>query len=279
VTSVRALLAQLRAALPGEDASREAEILVAHALERDRAWLFAHSDDGVDTPQVEIAIALAKRRATGEPIAYLTGRREFWSLELRVTPDVLIPREDTELLVRTALRHCPQGEKVDVADLGTGSGAIALAIAHERPQARVVAVDSSTAALDVARGNAERLRITNVEFVHSDWFAALPARRFDIIVSNPPYIASNDPHLSAGDLRFEPARALSSGDDGLDAIRRIVGESPTHLRERGMLAIEHGFEQGAAVRELLEQNGFVEIYTERDLENRERVSGGCVRER
>jgi release factor glutamine methyltransferase len=277
VISVRALLAQMRAALPGDDAAREAEILATHALGRDRAWLFAHSDDAVDAALAESAMSLSKRRATGEPVAYLTGRREFWSLDLRVTPDVLIPREDTELLVRTALQHCPQGEKVDIADLGTGSGAIALAIANDRPQARVVALDSSSAALDVARDNAKRLRIANVEFIHSDWFAALGSRRFDVIVSNPPYIAAGDAHLSAGDLRFEPAQALASGDDGLDAIRRIVHDAPLHLRDGGMLALEHGFEQGAAVRALLQQSGFVEIYTERDLEGRERVSGGFVR--
>ena len=277
MTSVRELLAQLRAALPADDATREAEILAAHALGRDRAWLFAHSHDSIDAAQAGAAMSLAKRRASGEPIAYLTGHREFWSLDLHVTPDVLIPREDTEILVRTALRHCAQGKKVDIADLGTGSGAIALAIAHERPRARVVALDASAAALEVARGNAERLGIMNVEFVHSDWFAALRGRRFDMIVSNPPYIAAGDPHLSAGDLRFEPARALASGGDGLDAIRHLARESPAHLHDAGMLAMEHGFEQGAAVRDLLRQSGFVEIYTERDLEGRERVSGGFVR--
>jgi release factor glutamine methyltransferase len=277
VTSVRALLAQAREKLSGDDATREAEILVAHALGRDRAWLFAHADDAVSISDSDAAIALAARRKAGEPIAYLTGHREFWSLDPRVTPAVLIPREDTELLVRKALQHCPQGEKVDIVDLGTGSGAIALAIAHERPLARVVALDSSTAALEVARANAERLRIGNVEFIRSDWFGALADRRFDLIVSNPPYIAASDPHLSAGDLRFEPALALASGSDGLDAIRRIVRESPAHLRGGGMLAVEHGFEQGAAVRDLLSQSEFVEIYTERDLEGRERVSGGFVR--
>ena len=275
--SVRALLAQLRSALSSDEAVREAEILATHALARDRAWLFAHADDAVDAEHVQAAMSLAKRRASGEPIAYLTGHREFWSLDLCVTPDVLIPREETELLVRVALQHCPQGEKVDTADLGTGSGAIALAVARERPQARIVAVDSSPAALDVARGNAQRLKIGNVEFVHSDWFEKLAGRQFHMIVSNPPYIASDDPHLSTGDLRFEPAQALSSGDDGLDAIRHIARESPAHLRDGGMLAVEHGFEQGAAVRELLRQNGFVEIYTERDLEERDRVSGGFVR--
>ena len=277
MTSVRALLAQLRAALYGVDAAREAEILAAHALGRDRAWLFAHSDNAVDAEHADTAMSLALRRASGEPIAYLTGHREFWSLDLHVTPDVLIPREETELLVRTILRHCPQGEKVEIADLGTGSGAIALAIAHARPQSRVIALDSSGAALEVARGNAKRLDIGNVEFVHSNWFEEIAGRIFDVVVSNPPYIASNDPHLAAGDLRFEPAQALSSGYDGFDAIRRIARESPAHLRDGGMLAFEHGFEQAAGVRELLARNGFVEIYTERDLEGRERVTGGFVR--
>jgi release factor glutamine methyltransferase len=277
MTSVRALLARARDTLPGDDAAREAEILVAHALQRDRAWLYAHADDSVTDTDVAAALAFVERRAAGEPVAYLTGHREFWSLDLRITPDVLIPREDTELLVRVVLRHCPQSENVEIADLGTGSGAIALAIARERPRSLVIAVDSSAAALDVARANADRLRIGNIEFVRSDWFAALAQRQFDAIVSNPPYIASGDAHLSQGDLRFEPAIALASGSDGLDAIRRIVREAPAHLRAGGMLALEHGFEQGAAVRELLERSGFVEIYTERDLGGRDRVSGGFVR--
>ena len=277
MTSVRSLLAQMRAKLAGDDAAREAEILAAHALGRDRAWLFAHADDSVDAARLDAAMSLTNRRTSGEPVAYLTGHREFWSLDLRVTPDVLIPREDTELLVRVALRHCPQGEKVDIADLGTGSGAIALAIANDRPRAKIVALDSSKAALDVARGNAERLRIGNVEFIHSDWFDALGDRLFDVIVSNPPYIAAGDAHLSSGDLRFEPAQALASGEDGLDAIRRIARDAPAHLREAGMLAVEHGFEQGEAVRAWLQQSGFVETYTERDLEGRERVSGGFFR--
>jgi release factor glutamine methyltransferase len=277
MTSVRALLTRARDTLRGNDATREAEILVAHALGRDRAWLFAHSDDAVTATDADAVMTLATLRAGGEPIAYLTGHREFWTLDLHITSDVLIPREDTELLVRIALQHCPQGDNVEIADLGTGSGAIALAIARERPRAHVLALDSSAAALDVARSNAERLRIGNVEFVCSDWFATLTDRRFDVIVSNPPYIASRDAHLTQGDLRFEPTAALASGSDGLDAIRHIVRESPAHLRDDGMLAMEHGFEQAAAVRELLQQSGFAEIYTERDFGGRDRVSGGFVR--
>jgi release factor glutamine methyltransferase len=276
MTSVRALLARARHSVQGDDAAREAEILVAHALERDRAWLFAHSDEHVADGDIAAALALAQRRAVGEPVAYLTGHREFWSLDLRVTPDVLIPREDTELLVRIALKHCAQGTNVEIADLGTGSGAIALAIARERPRAHVVALDSSATALEIARSNAERLQIGNVEFVCSDWFTALGARQFDMIVSNPPYIASGDAHLTQGDLRFEPAAALASGSDGLDAIRQIVSQAPAHLRDGGMLAMEHGFDQAAAVRKLLLQSGFVETYTERDLGGRDRVSGGFV---
>jgi release factor glutamine methyltransferase len=214
------------------------------------------------------------RRAAGEPLAYLTGRREFWSLDLAVTPDVLIPRPETELLVELALQRIPRNVKVDIADLGTGSGAIALALAHERPLTRVLATDASAATLTVARDNAARLRNGNIEFAQGDWCAALGNRKFDLIVSNPPYIADKDAHLQQGDLRFEPRAALASGADGLDAIRVIVHGAPAHLKPGAWLMFEHGHEQGLAVRDLLEKSGFVEVFTERDLEGRERVTGG-----
>ena len=207
-------------------------------------------------------------------MAYLTGAQGFWTLDLAVTPATLIPRPETELLVELALARIPRDAATRIADLGTGSGAIALAIAKERPRAAVVATDASGAALDVARANANRNGIANVEFRHGDWLAPLEGEMFDLVASNPPYIAVGDPHLDAGDLRFEPPAALSSGTDGLDAIRRIVGDTPTHLHGDGWLLLEHGWDQGDAVRELLSAAGFVDVATERDLEGRDRVSLG-----
>lgn len=256
----------------GDDARREAELLLQHALGVGRAWLYAHNDDAVEGEGATRFRALITRRASGEPLAYLTGRREFFSLDLVVTPDVLIPRAETELLVELALKKIPQSEKVDIADLGTGSGAIALALAHERPHAHVYASDASATALAVALGNARRLGIDNVLFAQGDWCAALGDKKFDVIVSNPPYIAAADAHLAQGDLRFEPRVALASGADGLDAIRTIAAAAPTHLKPGGWLMLEHGFDQGPAVSDLLGRSGFVEISTSRDLEQRERVT-------
>ena len=281
---VRALLAEGERALmqaaagsapaPREEARRETELLLLHVLQQPRAWLYAHTDDAVVEAAARQFHALLARRAAGEPLAYIIGVREFWSLPLTVTPDVLIPRAETELLVELALQRIAREAQVDIADLGTGSGAIALALAHERPHARVLGSDASTAALNVARANAARLGIGNVDFAQGDWCDALGARRFELIVSNPPYIVAHDAHLAQGDLRFEPAAALASGSDGLDAIRAIARAAPAHLQARAWLLLEHGHEQGAAVRAILQQSGFVDVSTMRDLEARERVSGG-----
>lgn len=261
-------------ALPGEEGVErtEAELLLMHALSVERVWLYAHGDDLISADSAAMFHVLIARRAAGEPLAYITGRREFFSLDLVVTPDVLIPRAETELLVELALHKIPQDEKADIADLGTGSGAIALALAHARPHAHVYASDASAAALAVARGNAQRLGLDNVEFAQGDWCAALGDKKFDAIVSNPPYIANADAHLGQGDLRFEPRTALASGADGLDAIRNIVAAASTHLKPGGWLMLEHGFDQGPDVRDLLGKSGFVEIATSRDLERRERVT-------
>jgi len=272
--TVRALLSAATVVLGGPEARRDAEILAGHALSRPRAWLYAHDDDAVGEEEAANLRALVLRRAAGEPLAYIVRRREFFELDLEVTPEVLIPRAETELLVEQALLRIRADAAAVVADLGTGSGAIALAIAKQRPGARVVATDASSAALAVARRNADRLDIDNVEFGHGDWCAALPAERFDVLVSNPPYIAVDDAHLTQGDLRFEPARALVSGRDGLDAIRAIVAAAPMHLRSGGWLLLEHGHDQAPAVRQVLQQNGLVDTFTERDLEGRDRVSGG-----
>lgn len=272
--TVRGLLAAAAGELDSAEATREVELLLSHALGCSRTWLYAHADDA---PAVACAVqfhALLLRRAAGEPLAYITGRREFWSLDLAVGPDVLIPRPETERLVELALEKIPPSGKVEIADLGTGSGAVALAIARERPQSRVLATDASAAALEVARGNAQHLGIANVAFAQGDWCAALGARQFDLVVSNPPYIAAGDAHLTQGDLRFEPSAALASGADGLDAIRSIAATVPGHLRLGGWLLLEHGFEQGSAVRDLLEEVGLIETFTAPDLAGRDRVSGG-----
>ena len=273
-TTVRALLAAAAHGNAGAEAARDAELLLQHVLAQPRAWLYAHRDATIEAALAQRFQELMQRRKRGEPLAYITGVREFWSLPLAVTPDVLVPRAETELLVELALQHVPQGEKVDIADLGTGSGAIALALAHERPRARVLATDASAAALKVARANAASLGLGNLRFAQGDWCAALGPDRFDLIVANPPYIAQGDTHLARGDLRFEPPAALASGADGLDAIRAIARDAPAHLRAGARLLLEHGHDQGAAVRGVLLQSGFVDISTVPDLEGRERVSGG-----
>ena len=255
-------------------AREAAEPLLAHALGRDRAWLFAHATDPVPAAAAADFRALVARRAAGEPVAYLTGRRGFWTLDLEVTADTLIPRPETELLVELALARIDPDAPARIADLGTGSGAIALAVASERPAAVVVATDVAKATLAVAVRNAQALAVGNVWFRRGDWCGALGHDRFDLIASNPPYIATGDRHLDEGDLRHEPPRALSSGVDGLDAIRAIAAAAPGHLVPGGWLLLEHGLDQGPAVRALLEQAGFVAVETARDLEDRDRVTLG-----
>ena len=228
--------------------------------------------------EADAFLALARRRREGEPVGYLTGIREFWGLPLAVSPAVLLPRPETETVVEIALARLPSEREVRVLDLGTGSGAIALAIAHERPHAHVLATDTSAEALDVARDNARRLVLTNVEFLPSDWFACVPAMwrgaPFDLVASNPPYVAYGDPHLAEGDLRFEPATALTPGGDGLDALRRIVAGAGSHLVAGGTLVVEHGYDQSDAVCALFQAAGFVDIVTARDLAGIPRAVGG-----
>lgn len=274
---LRQLLADAATALPGVEGRHEAELLLLHVLGKPRSWLFAHATDPVETGDVAAFHALLARRVAGEPMAYLLGHRGFWTLDLAVSPATLIPRPETELLVELALARLPVDTALAVADLGTGSGAIALALASERPQVDVTATDLSAAALDMARGNAARNGLARVRFVQGAWFAPLQGMRFDLIASNPPYIASNDPHLQQGDLRHEPATALASGIDGLDDIRLIVADAGAHLLPGGWLLIEHGWDQGAAIRTLFEHAGFEQVHTERDLEQRDRVTRGCLR--
>lgn len=273
---VRQLLSDAATRLPGVEGRHEAELLLLHVLERERSWLFAHATDPVEPAQVAAFQTLLAKRLAGEPVAYLLGRRGFWTLDLEVSPATLIPRPETELLVELALARLPENSGLRVADLGTGSGAIALALASERPQAQVVATDLSQAALAVAARNAQRHALGNVQFRQGAWYAPLAGERFDLIATNPPYIASDDPHLAQGDLRFEPPTALASGHDGLDDIRLIIDGAAAHLRPGGWVLIEHGWDQGEAIRALLQQAGFHAVATERDLEQRDRISLGCL---
>jgi release factor glutamine methyltransferase len=258
----------------GSDSPRlDAEILLAHALHKPRSYLRAFAEVEVEAESEQAFALLVARRAAGEPIAHLTGEREFWSLLLQVTTDTLIPRPDTELLVEQALEHIPADADWQIADLGTGSGAIALAIASERPRCHVVACDLSTAALAVAQANAQKLGLDNVEFRHSDWCSALAGdEQFEMIVSNPPYIRAADPHLEQGDVRFESRLALVAGEDGLDAIRLILDQAKQHLVSGGWLLIEHGHDQGQSLRELFTAAGYADAKTLQDSGQNDRLS-------
>jgi release factor glutamine methyltransferase len=246
-------------------------ILLCHALGLTRVGLITQSERTLTGDEAQRFNALVQRRLHGEPIAYIVGQREFYGLPFNVSPAVLIPRPDTELLVELALeRLAPRGK---VLDMGTGSGAIAVAIAHSRPDAAVTALDVSVPALDIARGNAA-LNQANVRFLHSDWYSAVQGERYGLIVSNPPYIVAGDRHLSEGDLRFEPQGALTDQADGLTCLRTIMAGAPAHLEPGAWLLMEHGYDQAEAVRALLSAQGYTEVQSWRDLGGIERVSGG-----
>lgn len=242
-------------------------------LEKPRSYLFAHPEADIPAEQGARYEALIERRRRGEPVAYLTGRRAFWTLDLKVTPDTLIPRPDTELLVELALALPEVPAHARVADLGTGSGAIALAVASERLHWHIDAVDTSAAALTVAQENAATYQINNISFVLGNWCYGL-TDRYDLILSNPPYIAEQDPHLDEGDLRYEPRTALMAMEQGLSDIRTIAAQSSQRLKSGGWLLLEHGFEQGEAVREILRCDGYQEVATRQDLSGHERVTMG-----
>ncbi|MEJ2602319.1 MAG: peptide chain release factor N(5)-glutamine methyltransferase [Gammaproteobacteria bacterium] len=250
----------------------EAELLLARALGRDRSWLIAHRDEPMDADSHARAAAWLERRRRGEPLAYIAGVREFWSLPLAVSPAVLIPRPETETLVQRALDLIPEGEERRVLELGTGSGAIAISIARERPCAEVVATDVSVGALAVAQENAQRLAPGRIRFLESDWFTDLGEERFDIIVSNPPYVARDDAALADAAIRYEPALALAAGVDGLDAIRRIASGLPRHLAPGGRVLIEHGAMQAAGVAGILRSHGLASIACRQDLAGNDRVT-------
>lgn len=257
-----------------ETAALEAAVLLAHVLETSRAHLHTWPEQRLNAAQQYGFFALVARRAAGEPLAYLTGHREFWSLDLHVNRHTLIPRPETERLVELALAHLPQDRETRAADLGTGSGAIALALAAERPACRIIATDLSAEALAVARGNARRLGLDRVEFRHGDGFAPLQGECFDLIVANPPYIAENDPHLAEGDLPAEPRHALVAGPDGLAMLSVIIRGAAVHLHAQGWLLLEHGYDQSTAVAARLRTAGFRAVQTWRDHAGIERVTGG-----
>jgi len=270
---------QIRAIL--EDATRrldalsdsarlDAELLLARAIDMPRSYLFAHPEEPLDELTVSRFGEALERRLAGEPMAYITGSREFWSLELLVTPATLVPRPETELLVDLALREIPRRAQWDILDLGTGSGAIAIAIAKERPLSQVTATDISTETLDVARQNARQLEIPNIEFLEGNWTGAVSGRRFTVIVSNPPYVRANDPALDA--LHREPQGALRAGDDGLDAIRVLARDCGALLEPDGVLLLEHGAEQRDSVAELLHEHGWTDVACHSDYAGLPRVT-------
>lgn len=249
----------------------DAQLLLCEAVQQGRAWLFAHDTDTLTPPQQTRFLSDLQRRAAGEPLAYIVGEKEFFGLTLQVSRDVLVPRPDTETLVEWALTLIPEQTPTTVLDLGTGSGAIALAIQHARPQAQVTAVDASEAALRMALNNARVLRLP-VQFLHGSWLQPVSNQRFDLIVSNPPYIAEGDPHMAA--LGFEPKQALTSGPDGLDDLRQIIAAAPVHLHPGGWLLLEHGYDQPVAVAQLLRDHGFSNVSTRFDLGGQGRCTGG-----
>ncbi len=269
MSTVAAALAAAREKLPAS----EARLLLGHVVGRSAAWLIAHDDVSLAEAELLAFASLVARRAGGEPVAYLVGYREFFGREFAVTRSVLIPRPETELLVDVALARVGTGGTPRILDLGTGSGCLAVTLALELPRAQVTAVDSSAAAVQIARNNAERLG-AQLRVLQGDWFSALEGERFDLIVTNPPYIAADDPHLAAGDLRHEPQQALASGSDGLEAIRHIVATAPGHLTATGQLWLEHGYDQAKPVRALFAAAGFIGIEQCSDLAGILRTTGG-----
>jgi release factor glutamine methyltransferase len=276
--TIRTILKQAQAEitaaleLPVNEAKLEAQILLKHSLNVNRAWLISHENDVLEQGATTGFQALLNRRIEGEPVAYILGKREFYGLEFKATSATLIPRPDTETLVEAALEQIPLNKPCRVLDLGTGTGAIAIAIAKHRPLAQVTAVDASAAALAIAQENARNLGASNVQCVLSHWFNELSGQTFDVIVSNPPYIAEADPHLNQGDLRFEPGSALVAGTDGLDCIRQIIEQAPQHLEPQGWLMLEHGYDQAQKVADLMKAAGYSAISSVADLSGVFRVT-------
>jgi release factor glutamine methyltransferase len=267
-------LAEARALLAATSDSPQldAEILLGKVLRANRAALYANPDQLITASQSGEFEQLVSQRCDGKPVAHLTGMREFWSLELKVTPDVLVPRPETELLVERALVHIPDSGACELVDLGCGSGAIAIAIATERPDCTITATDASQAALSIAQENAANHCPERINFIHGNWFEPLVGKCFDVIVSNPPYVSAAQPQLTDPELEHEPQQALYSGADGLNDIRQLITEAPAYLLDDGYLLLEHGFDQADTIAELLRQAGFVNIEMYRDLANQPRIT-------
>ncbi len=275
MTSIRNALNNAATTLVSFDGAMfESELLLAHLLKKSRTWLHTWPERELSKAELHAFKVLVERRLKGEPSAYITGEREFWSLSLHVTADTLIPRPESELLVELALAHIPHDQPCNIADLGTGSGAIALAIASERPQSHIVAVDLSAAALTVAEGNRNRHALSNVTLIQGDWLTPLNRDSFRVIVSNPPYICEDDRHLNQGDLPFEPRSALVAMENGLRDIRRIITSSRERLDIDGWLLIEHGYDQSLDVMQLFKAHGYHNITTHQDLSGQPRVVAG-----
>ena len=274
--SIKSVLDEAAATLApvSDSAMLDAEILLCQALDKPRSYLRAWPGKQLLPKQLAIFKALLEQRQQGKPIAYITGQREFWSRDFQVSPDVLIPRPDTELLIELSLALIPAEQPCTLLDLGTGSGIIAITLAAERPQAQVSAIDFSLAALDIARLNADRHKLSNIEFYQSDWFAGVPATKFDLIISNPPYIAEDDAHLQQGDVRFEPRTALSAPEQGLADIRMIATAARDYLNPGGHLLIEHGYNQQQPVQALFKDLHYAKVQTYSDLSGQPRATYG-----
>ena len=272
--SIGSALAEAVCLLKKRDARLDAEILLSHVLNKNRAYLFAHPEVLLTGEQQQKFKELVAQRSQGEPIAYLLGTREFWSLPLKVTKDTLIPRHETELLVELALELIPNIPAARILDLGTGSGAIALAIAKERPDWKISASDKSEAALKIAVDNAQQLGLTNIQFYQSDWFDNLPLMQYHAIISNPPYIAASDPHLQEGDVVFEPLSALVSSNEGFADLQCIIQEGYNRLLPNGLILLEHGYDQKVAIRTILRELGYWQVSSWQDIQGNDRVSGG-----
>lgn len=280
MATIRQLMEEAVNQLQGhvEDARVDVQVLTASVFKQNRAWLIAHSDDEFPQTLKKQFEDIIKQRQTGKPVAYILGQREFWSLPLKVTPDTLIPRPDTEILVAQALA-AKLPDNAAILDFGTGTGAIALALASERAGWNIHALETSEPALQIARENIQRLNLTNIRCQQGDALTALGKRHFNAIISNPPYIAEGDAHLSTGDIRFEPAQALLAGADGLDCIRYLIKASRRYLLSAGLLLLEHGYRQGQAVRGLFQLHGYADIKTVTDLAGHERMTQGRYMQR